>query len=189
MPPLSNESLTDAQKNAVALLSKGAPAGAAPRSVGNGPWVPLLRSPEFLNRLQHTGAYLRYESALEPRLSEFVILLTARHWSNQYEWFAHEKLAIKAGLQPSVAQAVAEGRRPVGMAADEEALYDFIDELQRNKSVSDATYQKAQQKWGDRGVIDLVGLHGYYSTLAAILNVAQTPLPAGAPVQIPALPR
>ncbi|MET0962559.1 MAG: carboxymuconolactone decarboxylase family protein [Noviherbaspirillum sp.] len=189
MPPIPAADMTQAQKDAVQRLSQGAPAGAAPRSVGSGPWVPLMRSPEFLNRLQHVGAYLRYESALEPRLSEFVILLTARHWSNQYEWFAHEKLAVKAGLSPEVAKAVAEGRRPAGMAADEEMIYDFIDELHRNKSVSDPTYLRVQQKFGDRGVIDLVGLNGYYSTLAAILNVAQTPLPAGAATQIPALPR
>jgi 4-carboxymuconolactone decarboxylase len=189
MPPIPAENLTDAQKASIALLSQGAPAGAAPRSVGNGPWVPLLRSPEFLNRLQRTGAYLRYESALEPRLSEFVILITSRLWSNQYEWFAHEKLALKAGLSPDIAKAVAEGRRPTGMATDEEMIYDFIDELHRNRSVSDATYRRVQQTFGDRGVIDLVGLDGYYSTLAAILNVAQTPLPANAPPQIPTLPR
>lgn len=189
MPPIPAESMTAAQKASVDLLSQGAPAGAAPRSVGNGPWVPLLRSPEFLNRLQRTGAYLRYESALEPRLSEFVILLVARHWNNQYEWFAHEKLALKAGLKPETARAVAEGQRPTTMAADEEMVYDFIDELHRNRSVGDATYRRVQQKLGDRGVIDLVGLDGYYSTLAAILNVAQTPLPANAPQQIPTLPR
>ncbi|QHJ01428.1 carboxymuconolactone decarboxylase family protein [Xylophilus rhododendri] len=189
MPPIPVEAMTEAQKSAVAQLTQGAPAGAAPRSVGAGPWVPLLRSPEFLNRLQRAGAYLRYESALEPRISEFVILLTSRHWSNQYEWFAHEKLALKAGLKPEIAKAVAEGRRPTGMAADEEMIYDFIDELHRNRSVSDVNYQRVVQKFGERGVIDLVGLDGYYSTLAAILNVAQTPLPANTPQQIPTLPR
>ena len=189
MPPIPAENMTEAQKNAVSMLTQGAPAGAAPRTVGAGPWVPLLRSPELLNRLQRAGAYLRYESALEPRLSEFVILLTARHWGNQYEWFAHERLALKAGLKPETAKAVAEGRRPAGMAADEEMVYDFIDELHRNRSVSDLSYQRVAQKFGERGVIDLVALDGYYATLAAIMNVAQTPLPANTPQQIPTLPR
>jgi 4-carboxymuconolactone decarboxylase len=189
MPPIAADKLTDAQKKSIELLSEGAPAGAAPRSVGAGPWVPLLRSPELLNRLQRMGAYLRYESVLEPRLSEFVILLTSRNWSNQYEWFAHQKLALKAGVAPAVTQAIAEGRRPTGMTADEEMLYDFIDELTRNKSVSDATYARVKDKFGERGVVDLVSLNGYYSMLAAMLNVAQTPLPANAPQQIPTLPR
>ncbi|WPB57729.1 carboxymuconolactone decarboxylase family protein [Xylophilus sp. GOD-11R] len=189
MPPIPADNMTAAQKAAVAALSQGAPAGAAPRTVGAGPWVPLLRSPELLNRIQRAGAYLRYESALEPRLSEFVILMTARHWSNQYEWFAHERLALKAGLKAETAKAVAEGRRPANMEVDEEIVYDFITELHRNRSVSDATYQRVQQKFGDRGVIDLVGLDGYYATLAAIMNVAQTPLPPNTPQQMPVLPR
>ncbi|GJG96774.1 carboxymuconolactone decarboxylase family protein [Cupriavidus pauculus] len=189
MPPIPAEKLTDAQKRSIELLSEGTPAGGAPRNVSAGPWVPLMRSPELLNRLQRMGAYLRYESALEPRLSEFVILLTARQWSNQYEWLAHQKLAVKAGVAPAVTQAISEGRRPVGMNSEEEAVYDFIDELERNKSVSDPTYARIKEKFGERGVIDLIAIHGYYSMLAAVLNVAQSPLPGNAPQQIPALPR
>ncbi|PLQ00488.1 4-carboxy muconolactone decarboxylase [Cupriavidus pauculus] len=189
MPPIPAEKLTEAQKKSIELLSEGTPAGGAPRNVSAGPWVPLLRSPELLNRLQRMGAYLRYESAFEPRLSEFVILLTARQWSNQYEWLAHQKLALKAGVSQPVAQAIAEGRRPTGMSADEEALYDFIDELDRNKSISDPTYARIKDKFGERGVIDLIAINGYYSMLAAVLNVAQSPLPGNAPQQIPTLPR
>ncbi len=189
MPPIPAEKLSDAQKKSIELLSEGTPAGGAPRNVSAGPWVPLMRSPELLNRLQRMGAYLRYDSALEPRLSEFVILLTARQWSNQYEWLAHQKLAVKAGVAPAVTQAIADGRRPVGMSADEEAVYDFIDELDRNKSVSDPTYARIKDKFGERGVIDLIALNGYYSMLAAVLNVAQSPLPGNAPQQIPVLPR
>lgn len=189
MPPIPADKLSDAQKKSIELLSEGTPAGGAPRNVSAGPWVPLMRSPELLNRLQRMGAYLRYESALEPRLSEFVILLTARQWSNQYEWLAHQKLAVKAGVTPAVTQAIAEGRRPVGMTADEEAVYEFIGELERNKSVSDATYARIKDKFGERGVIDLVALNGYYSMLAAVLNVAQSPLPGNAPQQMPTLPR
>jgi len=189
MPPIPADKLSDAQKKSIELLSEGAPAGGAPRNVGAGPWVPLLRSPELLNRLQRMGSYLRYESAFDPRLSEFVILLTARDWSNQYEWLAHQKLALKAGVTPAVTQAIAEGRRPTGMTADEEMVYDFIDELLRNRSVSDPTYARIKERFGERGVIDLIAINGYYSMLAAVLNVAQSPLPGGAPQQIPTLPR
>ncbi|MGO4327543.1 carboxymuconolactone decarboxylase family protein [Cupriavidus sp. 2TAF22] len=189
MPPIPADKLTDAQKKSIELLSEGAPAGGAPRNIGAGPWVPLMRSPELLNRLQRMGSYLRYESAFEPRLSEFVILLTARDWGNQYEWYAHQKLALKAGVAPAVAQAIAEGRRPAGMSAEEEIVYDFIDELIRNKSVSDPTYARVKDKFGERGVIDLIAINGYYSMLAAVLNVAQSPLPGNAPQQLPALPR
>lgn len=189
MPPIPADKLSDAQKKSVELLSEGTPAGGTPRNIGAGPWVPLLRSPELLNRLQRMGSYLRYESALDARLSEFVILLTARDWSNQYEWLAHQKLAVKAGVSPAVTQAIAEGRRPTGMTADEEMVYDFIDELLRNRSVSDPTYARVKDRFGERGVIDLIAINGYYSMLAAVLNVAQTPLPGGAPQQIPTLPR
>ncbi|WP_426133681.1 carboxymuconolactone decarboxylase family protein [Pseudomonas sp. PWP3-1b2] len=186
MPPLAPETLTAAQKNAIDLVAKSVPPGGSPRSIGTSV---LLRDPELLNRLQDTGAYLRYHAGLEPRLAEFVILMTLRHWSNQNEWHAHEKLAPKAGLSSTLIRALAEGQRPVGMPSDEEALYDFFDELHRNKSVSDATYQRVHQKWGDRGVIDFVALDGYYATLAAVFNVAQTPLPAGVPAPLPSLPR
>ena len=189
MPPIPADKLTDAQKKSIELLSEGAPPGGAPRNVSAGPWVPLLRSPELLNRLQRMGSYLRYESAFEPRLSEFVILLTARNWSNQYEWYAHQQLAVKAGVAPSVTQEIAEGRRPRGMSVDEEIVYDFIDELIRNKSVSDPTYARVRDKFGERGIIDLIAINGYYSLLAAVLNVAQSPLPSNAPQQIPRLPR
>jgi 4-carboxymuconolactone decarboxylase len=150
---------------------------------------PILRSPELLTRLAYTGAYLRYDTGFERKLNEFATLITLRHWECQNEWPVHAKDGINAGLRPDIVEAVAQGQRPVGMAPDEESIYDFLDELHRNRSVSDATFQRVQKKWGDRGVVDLVALDGYYSTIAAILSVAQTPLPAGVPLQIPHLPR
>lgn len=183
MPPLPAEQLTDAQKQAAAELTAG------PRGQLAGPFVPLLRSPEFMSRLQKTGEYLRYNSVLPPRLNEFVILITARHWTQQYEWFVHHPLALKAGLNADVAQALAEGRRPTGMPEDEAAVYDFCDELFRTQSVSDATYARALAKFKEQGIIDMLGVAGYYSTLAMVMNAAQTPLPEGAKAPLQSFPR
>jgi len=109
-----------------------------------------------------------------------IILITAREWTQQYEWAAHHEIAIKAGLKPEIAAAIAEARRPAGMAEDEEIVYEFCTELHRTKRVSDATYQRAVAKFGEQGVIDMVGVNGYYTFLAMALNTARTPVPANA---------
>ena len=183
MPPIPMDKMTEAQKNAAQELIAG------PRGAVFGPFVPLLRSPELLSPLQKAGLYLRFNSALGPKLNEFVILLTARLWTTQYEFDAHQPLAVKAGLRPEIVTAIAEGRRPQGMAEDEEVAYDFWTELQRNRSVSDATYARAVKKLGEKGVIDLVGLTGYYTTIAMVLNVARTPLAEGKKPPLAAFPR
>jgi 4-carboxymuconolactone decarboxylase len=182
MPPISNDSMTEAQRNAVAELASG------PRGAITGPFWALLRSPELMNRLQKTGEYLRYHSVLGPRLNEFVILIVARQRTQQYEWFVHYPYALKAGLKPEIAQAIAEGRRPAGMAGDEEIVYDFCDELFRTQGVSDATYQRAVNKFGEQGVIDMLGVNGYYTMLAMVLNVARTPLPDNKPAPLALFP-
>jgi 4-carboxymuconolactone decarboxylase len=181
MPPIPQDKLTEAQKNAAAELLAGQRAAATV----TGPFVPLLRSPEFLSRLQKTGEYLRFQNALGPKLTEFVILFTARQWTQQYEFATHLPLALRAGVKPEVTDAIREGRRPTGMAADEEAVYDFCAELRQNQSVSDATYARAVSRFGERGVIDMTGLVGYYTTLAMIMNVARTPVPDGKTPLIP----
>ena len=173
MPPISTDKMTDAQKKAAEELIAG------PRGALVGPFIPLLRSPELMSRLQKTGAYLRFNSSLPPKVSEFVILLTSRQWTQQFEWDAHLPLALKAGVQPEVSAAMSEGRRPMGMDPDEELAYDFCTELHQDQSVSDATYERAVKRFGEQGVIDMVGLRGYYSMLAMIMNVARTPLPEG----------
>jgi 4-carboxymuconolactone decarboxylase len=183
MPPIPANALTDAQRKAIEEFK-------AARSADiSGPFVPLLRSPEVMTRARAMGDYLRFRSSLPPRLSEFVILLTARRWTQQYEWNAHQPLALKGGLQSDVVNAVAEGRRPERMAADEEALYALADEVQRNQSVSDATYAKAIAAVGEQGVIDAVALMGQYTMLAMVLNTARTPLPAGARPALAPFPR
>ena len=173
MPPIPAAQLSPEQQAAAAELSASA------RGSVFGPFVPLIRSPELLNRLQRLGQYLRYESALEPRLSEMGILVIARFWSQQYEWHIHHPIALKAGLHAAKADAIAEGRRPDAMGEDEAALYDVLDEILRTQTVSDPTWARAVAAFKERGVIDLLGLAGYYSTLAMVMNAARTPLPPG----------
>ena len=183
MPPIPADKMTDAQRQAVAEFK-------AARSVDiSGPFVPLLRSPEVMNRARALGDYLRYKSALPPRLSEFVILLTARRWTQQYEWDAHRPLALKGGLSPDIVAAVAEGRRPLRMADDEAVVYALWEELQRNQSVSDETYARALAALGDRGVIDTLGLTGYYTMLAMVMNTTRTPMPDGVKPGLTPFPR
>ena len=183
MPPIAADKLTEAQKKAIEEFRTARSAEIS------GPFVPLLRSPEVLGRARAMGDYLRYRSALPPRLSEFVILITARAWTQNYEWNAHEPLARQAGLQVAVIKAIADGRRPDNMADDEEILFSFCDELRRNQSVSDATYARAVTKFGEQGVIDTVGLVGYYTLIAMVLNTARTPLPGGASPALTSFPR
>jgi 4-carboxymuconolactone decarboxylase len=173
MPPIAPEHYSDAQKKAAEEFAGGR--GYEVR----GPFVPLLRSPEVMLRAKAMGDHLRFKSTLAPRLSEMVILITAREWTQQYEWVAHHDIAIKAGLRPEIAAAIADARRPTGMAADEEAAYDMSIEIQRNKRVSDATWNRAVATFGERGVIDLLGINGYYTFLAMTMNAARTGLPAG----------
>jgi 4-carboxymuconolactone decarboxylase len=171
MPEIPDNEQTDAQKQAYAELAAG------PRGRVGGPFIPLMRSPELLSRVQKLGEYLRYNSALPPRLSEFLILLVARTWTQGTEWYAHRALALKGGLKPDVVAAVKVGRRPDGMAEDEAALYDTYMELQLNRSVSDATYAKLQKLYGDRGVVDAVSILGYYTLLAMVMNTTRVPAP------------
>ena len=172
MPPIAADKMTDAQKKVAAALVSG------PRGALVGPFIPLLRSPEFMDRLQKTGEYIRYENSLGHKLTEFTILLTSRYWTQEFEWDAHYDLALKAGMKPEILAAVRDGRRPTGMRPDEESVYDFSSELHQNQSVTDATYARAVKNFGEQGVIDLTGTIGYYTTLAMIMNVARTPLPA-----------
>jgi 4-carboxymuconolactone decarboxylase len=183
MPPLAADKLNEAQKKAVDEFK------AARNADVTGPFVPLLRSPEVMSRARAMGDYLRFRSVLPPRLSEFVILMTARAWTQQYEWDAHYRLALNAGLKEDTAKAIAEGRRPQGMLDDEALLYVFCDEVRKNQGVSDQTYSRMVATFGEQGVIDTVGIMGYYTTLAMVMNTARTPLPAGTPPPLKPLAR
>jgi 4-carboxymuconolactone decarboxylase len=173
MPPIPPDRLTDAQKKAMVEFR------AARNADVSGPFWPLLRSPEVMNRARAMGDYLRFNSVLPPRLSEFAILITARQWTQNYEWDVHAPLAQQGGLEPAVIAAIADGRRPEGMTDDEDALYTLCDELHRTQSVSDNTYTRAVKTFGEQGVVDILGISGYYTMLAMVLNTSRTPVSAG----------
>ena len=142
-----------------------------------GPFEPLMHSPQVMSQARAMGDYLRYNSAVGNTLSELAILVTAREWTQDYEWYVHYPIAMKVGIKPEIAAAIADGRRPVGMSDDEEIVYDFSTELHRNKRVSDRTFERAEKRFGKKGVVDLAGINSYYALLAMQLNVAQYQMP------------
>ena len=153
-----------------------------------GPFAMLMYSPELMNNARSMGDYLRYKSSIPNMLSEFAILITAREWSQDYEWSIHYPIAIKAGLKIEVAAALKDGRRPEEMGEDETLIYDFTIELQRNKRVSDLTFAKVEKRFGKKGVVDLAGIAGYYTFLAMEMNTARHPAPAEGGIHLPRLP-
>jgi 4-carboxymuconolactone decarboxylase len=142
-----------------------------------GPFEPLMYSPQVMSQARAMGDYLRYKSAIGTTLSELAILVTAREWSQDYEWYVHQPIAIKAGIKPAIAEAIAAGRRPESMSDDEEIVYEFSTELHRTKQVSDRTFARAEKRFGKQGVVDLAGINAYYTLLAMELNMAQYGLP------------
>jgi 4-carboxymuconolactone decarboxylase len=181
--------MTPEQKAAVDALRSGpraavgSSANANPDSVGS-PFNIWVRRPELLDRLQKVGEYIRFRSSLPPRLNEFAILITARHWTAQYEWFAHHRLALAGGLDAKVAEELAQGKRPSTMKPDEAVIYDFTTELHERHGVSDATYKRAVDAFGEQGVADLIAVNGYYVLVAMTVNVDRTPLPNNAPLPL-----
>ena len=173
MAKIDPASMTEDQKAAAAELAAG------PRGEVRGPFNVMLRSPGLMSPLQKVGEYLRFKCELDRRIAEMATLIAARQWTQNYEWSAHHPLALKAGLKAEVADAIAEGRRPRGMAEDEEITYDLLNELFLNKSVSDHTYDRAVAKFGERNVVDIVAIGGYYALLGMLMNVARTALPEG----------
>ena len=173
-PELSPESLTDEQRAVVDSIQSG------PRGAGlRGPFNALLRSPQLCDLVQRVGAYVRFGSSIPAPLNELAICMAGRTWGAQYEFYAHRRIGIDAGLPPAILDAVAEGRRPDGMSADEAMVYNFAAELLGTGQVSDPTYQAVIDRFGERGAMDLVGGIGYYSLVSMVLNVAQVPLPPG----------
>jgi 4-carboxymuconolactone decarboxylase len=147
----------------------------------SGPWIALLRSPETLVRTQALGQHLRYNTVLPPHLSELVILITARHWSQPYEWGLHSPIALKAGVDRGIVDAVGAGRRPEHMSHEQEILYEFCTELLETRRISNVTYEQMLARFGETGVIEAASMVGYYAMLAAILNTARTPAEPGMP--------
>ena len=132
----------------------------------------MLHSPEVMTLARSMGDYLRFKSGIGTTLSELVILIVAREWTQDFEWYFHAPIAEKAGIKPEIIAAVREGRRPTGMSEDEEIVYDVSIELHRNKRISDASFARAEKRFGKPGVVDLVAINGYYTFLAMQLNAA-----------------
>jgi 4-carboxymuconolactone decarboxylase len=171
--PLSYDAMTPEQKALADSILAG------PRTSLDGPFNVLLRSPEMGDLAQKFGAYARFHSSLPPRLSELAILITARFWTAQFEWQAHRKNALTAGLSPAIIEALAAGKRPASLQPDEEAVYNFCTEVLTTKHVSDAAFQAAKGEFGERGVVDMLGVVGYYQFVSMLLNVDGYPLPDG----------
>lgn len=169
LPPLPYAQLDEAQRAAADELIAG------PRKAVKGPFIPLLRSPQLLARVQKVGEYLRFDSALPTRLNEFATLIVARAWTQQFEWAVHAAAALKAGTSAATVDALREGRRPTDMSEDEALVHDFATELLASQGVADATYARALGRFGERGVVDLSALLGYFVMVSMVLNVARTP--------------
>jgi len=182
LPAIPAEAMTPEQRRVAEAIAAG------PRGSIRGPFAALLRSPAVADRVQTLGEYLRFNSSIPRALNELAILVTAREWSAQYEWYAHHRLAMEAGLPPAIAAAVAEGREPEGMDADQRLVWTFCTELHRNRGVSDATYAAVTARFGEQGAIDLVAVSGYYVLVAMTLNLSRVPLPPGVEPPLKPLP-
>jgi 4-carboxymuconolactone decarboxylase len=179
--PLTWDEMTPAQRTMIEHLYSGDRGGAT------GPFNVLLRSPEMGDLAQQFGGSLRFHSSLPRKLNEMAILLTARYWTAQYEWSAHRKAAADAGLSESIIQAIAAGKKPGSMDPGETVVYNFGTELLNTKQVSDPVFKAAVDKFGERGVVDLVSVMGYYHFVSMILNVDRYPLPPGTKPELQAL--
>ena len=168
LPPIPPDQLTADQQAAVDELVAGR------RGAVIGPFIATLRSPELTRRLQRLGEYLRFNAALPEKLREMAILLVAREWKQGFEWQVHAPIAAAAGVPPETIASIAEGRRPAALDRDEEIVYSVCTELHRTHAVSDATWHAAVAAFGEQGIVDLIAMIGYYTTLAMIMNVAQT---------------
>ena len=179
------QALTDAIKSGP--RAKLASSGASKPGPLGGPFNVWLRSPGIGNLVQQLGEEIRFRSSLAGKLNELAILVTARNWTSQYEWVAHHKLALEGGLDPKIADASAQGQRPAGMDADETLVYEFSSELQQTQGVSDAMHARAVARFGERGVVDLISVNGFYVLVSMCLNVDRTPVPPDTPLPLPPL--
>jgi 4-carboxymuconolactone decarboxylase len=169
-PEIKREEMTDEQKRVVEEITSS-------RGGVRGPFGVLLRSPELADRWQKLGGYVRFKSSLPPRLNEFAILITARFWGSKYEWFAHRPLAIKGGLAESIADDLAQNKRPANLKPDEELVYEFCTTLHREHFIDDGLFKRAVETLGERGVIDLIAVSGFYVAVSMVLNAAEIPIP------------
>ena len=169
LPPLPTDRLDAAQRAAADELIAGQRKGV------KGPFIALLRSPELLSRVGKLGEHLRFHTVLSPRASELATLIVARACTQDFEWAVHVPLAMQAGTSAAAIDAVREGRRPGDMSDEEACVHDFTSELLQRHGVADATYRAALERFGERGVVELASLVGYFVMVSMVLNVAHTP--------------
>jgi 4-carboxymuconolactone decarboxylase len=168
LPPIAPERWTEAQRREAEALIAG------PRGAVLPPFIALLRSPELAGHAQRLGAYLRFKSAIGPRLTELAILVTAAEWQQAVEWAIHAPIAEREGIAPATIAALSRRERPPALADDEAAVYDVCIELHREHRIGDATWARAIALFGEAGVVDLIGVNGYYAMLAMVMNGART---------------
>jgi 4-carboxymuconolactone decarboxylase len=168
------DKMTPAQRSVADSIMSG------PRQKMSGPFNAWLRSPELADRFQKVGEYVRFKTSLDKRLNEMAILMTAQYWGASYEWYAHAPLAAKAGLAPETIKALGEGKKPDTMKDDEAIVWEFTTQLRRDHGVDDAIYARALEKFGENGIMDLVGVNGYYDAVSMTLNVAHVVPPKDA---------
>jgi 4-carboxymuconolactone decarboxylase len=178
LPPIAEEAMTPSQRSLMTSISSG-PRG---RFKMSGPFYCYLHAPAFGELAQKLGAHCRFGTGIEPRLTEFAILATARQWKSQYEWAAHAIIAEQQGVKPGTIQDLRAGRYPKKAPKDERVIYDFLTELYRYKRVGDRTYNAVHALLGDAGMVELVGLSGYYALVAMTLDVFRMPIPDGTPL-------
>lgn len=174
---LTREQMTPEQRQVVDNVTAG-PRGSATR----GPFMAWLPSPKFADLAQALGAHTRFGSSLPAKHYEIAILMVAQHWRAQFEWYAHAQLAQKAGIGQGIIDAIHRGEKPASMDAQEEAIWQFAKEMLQTQRVSDATFARAKELFGQQGVVDLVGVMGYYGLVSMTLNTFQVPLPDGEPL-------
>lgn len=173
LPIPEREAMSEAQRAAADAIING------PRKALFGPFVPLLQTPALMERIGKTGEALRFDGTLPERIRELTICVVARETGNQFEWQTHAPLAIKAGVAPDAIDALAAGRRPRGLPADQECAVDFVRELMLRHGVGDETYAEATSCFGEPGTVELTALIGYFAMVCWIMNVARTPGPRG----------
>jgi len=172
-PQVSMDQLNEQQQPLAQQIMKISRVGIA------GPYNVMLRSPVFGQRMFDLLHYLRWQTSVPLRLNEFAILIIGRQWRSQIEWFAHVPLAIKAGLSPQIVAELKLNKRPSDMPPEEAAVYDFISELTTKHEVSEATFSRARELFGEQQVVDLTAVAGTYITIAMILAMAEESVPAG----------
>ena len=173
LPPISDDQMTDEQRAVANEITAG------PRGEVRGPFIPLLHNAAATSAVQKMGEFLRFNGTLPGDLREMVILIVARYWSAQYEWFAHHRIALEEGLDPSICDAIAAGKRPEFSDEKLAKVHDFVVELHQTKQLSEATFNAVNEELGAAGIVELTVLCGHYNTIAMVLNGFDCQVPGG----------